>query len=604
MTNPNEPQIDLTELAAKLIQENIKNVWDCVVSAGAKVSTELRYHLHDVFSKYLQASVEKYGKIKTILYRNAPVPLYQLYVPVHLKSKNDTIRSADIAAVQKLTRHIVITGTAGIGKSVFLKHLFLNAIKSGLSIPIFLELRRLNNVDLDLMELLTDSLQLGNSKVQVEHVQKAFESGKFTLLFDAYDEVISSRRQSVRDAILKLADRYPMVRMIISSRPDTEFAGWSAFSEYSALPLDKAQALALVKKVDFDEEVKGRFLRKLEESLFAEHQSFLSNPLLLTIMLMTYHDNAEIPKKRHLFFAQVFETLFSHHDAMKEGYKREIKSGLAMDDFQRALSALSIQCYLKGQVTLPKTTALEYAKKAASLTNLKFDSEAFIDDLLKSVCLLIHDGVQLAYAHKQFQEYYVASFINQAESAEQRRLLKRIAPEFVPTEVTRILFEMNVNLMERLFIRPGIKTILKECAIHKSVTDTNYKKYYSSMISKIACELKGLSYSIRYNSKFEFVNFVRWAYRESVSMRSRPSRSADPKSLETILRERSNGTARTIFEVSDLLEDPIAFKSLKSDGIVSIEELRYLVDVADFVNMRIDNAATSFDVLVTKQPEV
>ena len=86
-------------------------------------------------------------------------------------------------------------------------------------------------------------------------------------------------------------------------------------------PLDLASAVELVRKLPFDDPVKERFVADLHGGLFKSHESFLSNPLLLSIMLLTYSDIAHIPTKLSIFYTQAYESLFQKHDALKGGFR-------------------------------------------------------------------------------------------------------------------------------------------------------------------------------------------------------------------------------------------------------------------------------------------
>lgn len=62
----------------------------------------------------------------------------------------------------------------------------------------------------------------------------------------------------------------------------------------------------MIDNLDFrpDEPViKEKFRAELQNTLFVTHREFTQNPLLLTIMLMTYEQFAEIPSKC-IFFTE------------------------------------------------------------------------------------------------------------------------------------------------------------------------------------------------------------------------------------------------------------------------------------------------------------
>lgn len=93
---------------------------------------------------------------------------------------------------------IVITGIAGSGKSMFMKHLFIRFCSDNIGlIPIFVELRSLESDNLDIIEHI--SRQISNSiegftKFQLEY---GLKNKKFILLLDGLDEVDSNQRDDV-----------------------------------------------------------------------------------------------------------------------------------------------------------------------------------------------------------------------------------------------------------------------------------------------------------------------------------------------------------------------------------------------------------------------
>ena len=92
-----------------------------------------------------------------------------------------------------------------------------------------------------------------------------------------------------------------------------------------------------------NQNLKNKFAKELKDTLYDNHESFASIPLLLTIMLMTYEDGASIPNNLTDFYNLAFYTLYQKHDASKSGYKRELKSNLSLEQFKEALSYLAMK---------------------------------------------------------------------------------------------------------------------------------------------------------------------------------------------------------------------------------------------------------------------
>ena len=117
---------------------------------------------------------------------------------------------------------------------------------------------------------------------------------------------------------------------MITSRPDEFYSVWPEFFVYWMF-LCLEQVRSLIDKVHYD--AKAEFIGLLGPGFYEQHQSFLSNPLMALLMLMTYSDVAEIPTRSHVFYEQTFQVLYHRFDATKDIFKREFSSGLDIDHF-------------------------------------------------------------------------------------------------------------------------------------------------------------------------------------------------------------------------------------------------------------------------------
>lgn len=526
--------------------------------------------------------------MKTLLYRDEPVPLYEFYVPLTIRSKRRVVHSAGMKDVAQLSRRLVITGSAGMGKSTLLKHLFIDAIRTRTTIPIFIELRQLNNAQQDLVEFIVDTIQSNQVHIGKEYIEKGFESGKFTLMLDAYDELTIDLRENIRKSLFAFCTRYPQTPVIISSRPDDEFIAWQQFTEFSTQPLTRQQAVQLVTKLRFDPEVKKRFTEELVNSFYTDHESFASNPLLLTIMLITFSVNAAIPRKKHVFYEQVFQVLFNQHDATKEaGYRRQTATKMAVDDFQRVLAAFAVQTLIDHKLTFSRPSCIKYLATAKEMTGLTFEEEHFFTDLIKAVCLIVQDGIEFTYTHKQFQEYFTAEFINHTDPAMQKQLVSRSAPDLAPNDVLRLLFDMNPELVERLFILPGITKILKQVNYDGTVTDGCFVRFWQLQVKEIHWASGSMRFHTTGANILSFCSFVASCYNDRVA----PPKPTKPtyealKAVQTELQTIFSGEKEHVLSTKSLAEYPDLVRALKSYHLLGIDSLRYLVEVKGFIDAR------------------
>lgn len=137
----------MTGVATNLIEDSVKGAWEKVKKFFRDMDTKdgIRYGM--AYEEYLRNTKNKYRKIKTLIYRHAPKELYSFYECIGVSYNGKTIDTSNINNLIAVGNKIVITGSGGMGKSILLKHLFLDTIEETGYIPILIELRSLNVID-------------------------------------------------------------------------------------------------------------------------------------------------------------------------------------------------------------------------------------------------------------------------------------------------------------------------------------------------------------------------------------------------------------------------------------------------------------------------
>ena len=358
---------------------------------------------------------------------------------------------------------ILITATAGAGKTFFAKYIFLSAIQRGNCIPIMTELRNVGDFSDGIVSILNRELTLGGFSAQNTVLEEMIATNRFLIILDGYDEVESSKLDLINKALLDFTKSYPECPLVITSRPDERLEYLSSFRNYEVLPLELDQAIQLVSKLTYDPKVKDLFLENLKKGLFDKHQDFMSNPLLLTILLMTYGEIAEIPTKMHIFYEQAFDVLFYKHDASKGMYRREIKSKLAADDFKDLLSCVSASGYVRQKATFTNTELMSFIRGGKKITGLKkLSPDAFKLDLLTTVCILVQDGLRYTYNHRSFQEYFSAYFLVKFTFGQKQDIYWRFLERGIWDSALYLAYEMNRDIVERDFIYPVLCELLEK----------------------------------------------------------------------------------------------------------------------------------------------
>lgn len=141
-------QINAAEQINNLITKNSSTILSKVTAFLTDEAKKVAVDLETPFSKYLLAAYEKYSKIKTLLYKNEPRYLYDFYVCCNISHNHDSFDSS-IAYDQLCGSHFnIIVGSGGTGKSMFMRHMFLDSIFRSEKIPLFFELRAYTGGDL------------------------------------------------------------------------------------------------------------------------------------------------------------------------------------------------------------------------------------------------------------------------------------------------------------------------------------------------------------------------------------------------------------------------------------------------------------------------
>jgi hypothetical protein len=498
MSEQLDPNKLVSEIVAKLVESAAtKFLTDGKdVAKGAYRSLRILTTSH---KKYVTRVAKEYYRSKSFLIQHTKTPLYDFYVPLGIQRGSIVCENANMQNLTKIelrgaVRHEyfnVITGNGGSGKSMLMRHLFLDALRSLDRVPVLIELRDLNSPNKpSLLDHIQTTLSHNDFSGDSEFFLKALEAGHFAFFLDGFDEV--DDKETVGREIQNLASAYHENYVTVSSRTDDVFAGWARFNIWETLPLSLEKASDLVSKVPrhiFDSKEKKSFISELKTSLFESHYSFLSNPLLLSIMVLTYKDSADIPSKLRIFYDQAFTTLFYRHDALKGGYKRKRRcQNINIQDFAKVFSAFCLFSYGKRKVRMSEREALGFLNSAQKFVDFKFDAVDFLEDSIQAVSLLVRDGLAITFTHRSFQEYFTALRIRDIEKPEKQRAFIRKYLSRSTDAVVDLLFDIAPETVETAFLIPEFIDLEEIVGSEVPVPQPKFVKFLKVMVEEFVLQ--------------------------------------------------------------------------------------------------------------------
>ena len=425
--------VDMNTIAGTAIAELVRAP---LVELYASFRTNLsitRAQFESAFQRYSDMTMRRCSFVRTLYSTQEPIELEDIYVPPgfmiqqeHFPRSDKRIDENDLIYKFAQCERLIVKGNGGCGKTVFLKKLWLSRFKNPSGrLPILVELRRLNEMqNPDLFALCRNELQ-----ADIVFKDIAFEElcriGRFEFILDGFDEIVKEKRNEITRQILDIAERFPKCPILVSGREDDRFISWGPFVTYSVAPLTKKEAVQLIRKVPFEREIKNKFCALIEDSYYDKHRSFLSNPLLAVMMMMTYRRNGSVSDKVTQFYNDAFQTLLSWHDGTKEAFVRE--RALGRDSIRPVFSTFCLISYYDQIFEFSEDLVRTYIKKALKYHRMEDNLDDVLRDFCETVNLLQKDGLYYVFVHRSFQEYFAAECAMQVVSGSAREFLEDFA---------------------------------------------------------------------------------------------------------------------------------------------------------------------------------
>ena len=420
------------ESGAKKVGESVVNrALNAVMDYAKQKYGESRVLLGSAFERYLLNATERYNKVRTLATGTEPRAVIgenNIYVNIGVRYKKNVIDTQSVEPLLSVSRNLLILGAGGSGKSMLMRYLFMKTAYGGEYIPILLELRKVDKQtdgEISLLDLIYNCLKEFDAELPREQFEYSLRLGRYVFLLDGFDEVKEALAADTATAIQTFCGKYPNNACIITSRPRQDTVSpLETFTAVETMPLSKQQAIELAEKTLDDEEKTAEFCRQLDEVLYDSHRDFAENPLLLSMMFLTFMRNNTIPDHLAEFYQKCYDALYSAHDSHNKGYfRRDFRCG-SLDEsrFKMLFAHFCFHTYFREIYEFRRDEIISLLETGiAKLGAEDVRAEDYLHDLRDAVCMIIQDGNVFRFSHRSFQTYFAAYYTVNALTDEQQK---------------------------------------------------------------------------------------------------------------------------------------------------------------------------------------
>lgn len=548
--------------------------------------SKLKWEATTIVEK-LSKKVLDINTIKTMWSRDKGVLIDDFYFPSKVIEKYS---KQEIDVLQSLSNsNIIIEGIVGQGKSILMRHTCNLLLNNGV-IPIFIEMRMLS-AERGLQDLILDYLDTCGIGGGVSIFSYLAANGKIALVLDGFDEVPTELVKSAVFSIEQLRTKNNELRTIISSRPYHAAQNLQGFNVYALAELVSGDYEIFLRKI-IPEPV-DRFsitdaISQAPESI----KGIITTPLMLTLLVLVYKNEREIPSTLPIFFDKLFNTVFTGHDRLKAGFRREHFTGLSESKIQTLFDAF---CMTIMQLGGDRTISFDDFKKAFSLAlkyapESKCEMEHFRKDIINTSCLMLEDGFdETTFLHKSIMEYHAASFIKNAPDSTAYKFY-HIAPSNMFNWGTVLLFLSSIDSYRygKLYVLAEYpQELTKITELLSTRSDAALIKYLNGMFPNLQIVMSNLrvsSVNSGITRHYPFTLEIQQLLSEIIFLAIEKS---DSRTIQRAVRQSPQtanpGTitigVRSVVENIDISSIWLGLSKVEQSMIEEIRKYRLLVDV-------------------------
>ena len=468
---------------AKALNFVLKDLYD---GAKGEIKKKFSHWRSEKEINCLYRKIFDIRNVKTIWKIDKKINLTTFYYPSKLLIEDNKVIVNGINKI-KTDNNILIEGTVGQGKSIFMRYLCSQELVGGITLPVFFQLRKMQQGE-TILQNIFKVLNSWNFNIDEELFDYIAKKGRMVLLLDGFDELNDACIQPVINELESLSEKYRDLKIIVSSRPKSGLENSPWFDVYKLAPLEASDHYPFLMKLLKDVNEVEKISIAIRESKSGISQ-LLTTPLMMTLMVFVYQAEKTIPKQLSDFYENLFPLLFDRHDKSKPGYVRTRGCSLSQRDVQRVFEAF---CYITAKaerLEFTHTQIHSYVESALSTLILQCDPNKLLSDITKISCLIVEDGLSYYFIHKSVQEYHAACFIKGRPDDFAVEFYRRMLDDRIYriwSNVIAFLSEIDKYRYSNYLLIPEIDLAFKDIGLYQTEVDSINKDVVERVMKDVS----------------------------------------------------------------------------------------------------------------------
>jgi predicted NACHT family NTPase len=260
-------------------------------------------------------------------------------------------RVAGLTAAKKYSKLIVL-GKPASGKTTFLKYLALQCSNGKFQVnkvPIFITVKDFAEA-VHCPTLLVYITQFAQAcGIDLSEITEILKHGRALILLDGVDEIREEDNQRALQQIYEFASQFERNQFVITCRIASQEYHFDNFTEIEISDFDLQQIgnfasnwFSVVDPVKSE-----RFMHKLQEN--ESIQELANNPLLLTLLCLTFQETAEFPWNRLELYQEGLNLLLKKWDSKKNVERCQVYKHLSVQQKQDLLSQIAFSTFERNE---------------------------------------------------------------------------------------------------------------------------------------------------------------------------------------------------------------------------------------------------------------